>query len=107
MHCRLSSEGLLAFTAGCFERAGMEPEAASVAGRMLVRADLRGVDTHGVNRLPGYARALAAGRINPRPEIQVVEDARAALLVDGDGGLGHVVSTRAMELCIARAREQG
>jgi L-2-hydroxycarboxylate dehydrogenase (NAD+) len=107
MHCRLSSEGLLGFTTGCFERAGMEPEAAAVAARMLVRADLRGVDTHGVNRLPGYVRALAGGRINPRPDIRVVEDGGAALLVDGDGGLGHVVSTRAMELCIARAREQG
>src|SRR5438046_3051134 len=98
MYCRLSPASLSAFAAACFRQAGMDAADAAVAAGALVRADLRGVETHGVNRLPGYVRALAAGRTNPRPRVEVVREAGAALFVDGDGGLGHVVSTRAMEL---------
>jgi LDH2 family malate/lactate/ureidoglycolate dehydrogenase len=107
MYCRLPAELLSAFASACFRQVGMPAADAGVAAEALVRADLRGVDTHGVNRLPEYVRALAAGRINPRPEVKVIREAGAALHVDGDGGLGHVVSTRAMELCLARASEQG
>src|SRR5205807_1640019 len=71
-----------------------------------VRADLRGIETHGTNRLPGYARSLMAGRINPRPEIRV-EEVGSALRIDGDGGLGHVVSTAAMRRCLELAAERG
>lgn len=84
------------------------PEAdADVAAAALVRADLRGIGTHGVRWLPNYVRGLREGRINQAPAIAVSRDLGAAMVVDGDGGLGHVVSTRAMRLCIGRAREQG
>ncbi len=108
MHdCRLPAERLLAFTHVCLAAAGMEDEDAGLAARLLVRADLRGVRTHGTNRLPGYVRALRAGRINPRPRVAVVDERGCTLVVDGDSGLGHVVSTRAMERCIDRARQGG
>lgn len=106
-YCCLPAEGLLAFATACLERAGLAAEDAALGAGALVRADLRGVSTHGTNRLPGYARALIAGRINPRPAIRVTSDSDAAVLVDGDRGLGHVVSSRAMALCIDRARERG
>src|SRR5262245_11359377 len=106
-YCRLSSEALLAFTAGCFRAAGMAAEDAELGARALVRAELRGVATHGVNRLPGYARALRAGRMSSRPQVRVAQDMGASLLIDGDRGLGHVVSSRAMAICIERARERG
>src|SRR5438874_183422 len=103
-HCRLAADELSAFACACFCRAGMETDDARIAADALVRADLRGVDTHGVNRLAGYVRALLAGKMNPRPAISIVREEAAALLVDGDRGLGHVVSTHAMQLCIQRAR---
>ena len=72
---------------------------------MLVRSELRGVETHGLRWLPSYCGSLQARRINPAPEIRVTSDLGAALLVDGDGGLGHVVSSRAMDLCLERRQE--
>jgi L-2-hydroxycarboxylate dehydrogenase (NAD+) len=95
------------FAAGCFRAAGMPPDDAGIAARLLARAELRGIETHGLNWLPNYCRQLREGRMNPAPWVRVDEDSGAALLVEGDGGLGHVVSYRAMELCIARAREHG
>jgi L-2-hydroxycarboxylate dehydrogenase (NAD+) len=107
MYCRLSSEGLIAFATECLHGAGMDRPDAAISARAIVRADLRGIDTHGVNRLPGYVGALRSGKINPRPRVRVMHLRGAALLVDGDGGLGHLVSTRAMEACIDRATEEG
>src|SRR5262249_27345252 len=101
-YCCLPAGGLLAFTSACFRAAGMDTAEAEIGASALLRADLRGVDTHGVNRLSGYVRALRSGRMNPRPRLSVLRQEGAALLIDGDHGLGHVVSTRAMEICIAR-----
>jgi LDH2 family malate/lactate/ureidoglycolate dehydrogenase len=106
-YCCLPAGALLAFTTACLERAGLEAGDSNAAARALVRADQRGISTHGTNRLPGYVRAMQAGRINPRPRLRVIHDAGGALLVDGDGGLGHLVSTRTMERCIDRARDTG
>jgi LDH2 family malate/lactate/ureidoglycolate dehydrogenase len=102
----LPAKRLRAFGADCFAAAGMPEEEARLAAELLVRSELRGVETHGLVWLPNYCRALREGRVNPTPRI-AMEGQGAALRVDGDGGLGHVVSARAMDLCIERAREQG
>ena len=71
-----------AFARALLAAHGVPAEDAAVSAACLVRADLRGVDTHGLNRLPGYVRALRSGRMNPRPHITVPREAGAALLVD-------------------------
>jgi LDH2 family malate/lactate/ureidoglycolate dehydrogenase len=85
----------------------MPPEDAAITAENLVRADLRGIETHGLNRLSGYVRGLKAGRPNPMARLRIVHDAPAALLVDADRGLGIVASARAMELCLERAASAG
>jgi LDH2 family malate/lactate/ureidoglycolate dehydrogenase len=71
----------------------------------LVEADLRGVHSHGVIRLPIYVQRLEAGVFNPRPSIRLVRETRTTAVMDGDNGMGQLVCRRAMELAIAKAAD--
>jgi LDH2 family malate/lactate/ureidoglycolate dehydrogenase len=83
-----------------------EDDAATVAS-CLVSADLRGVDTHGLCRLPIYLDRVRHGRINPKPELAPRRITPAAALLDGRDGFGFVVGKRAMREAIDMARELG
>lgn len=98
---------LESFTKSVFLKMGCpEPEAATAAG-VLLSADLRGVDSHGVARLVGYVRLWEAGRINARPDIKVVHETPGTAVVDGDSGLGLVVAPAAMKIAIEKAKTAG
>ncbi len=98
---------LLQFSEDIFIKMGCGHEAAKRAAHVLLAADLRGVDSHGVARLSGYVRLWEAGRINPRPDIGKVHETPGTAVVDGDGGLGLVVAPVAMDLAIEKARHCG
>src|SRR3954470_19715631 len=76
-------------------------------GRAPVEADLRGVHSHGVIRVPTYVEGTKAGRINPRPKLEVVEDHGGQVVMDGDYGPVRLTALRANELAIARGKEHG
>jgi L-2-hydroxycarboxylate dehydrogenase (NAD+) len=90
-----------------FETHHLPPADALTAARALVKASLRGVDSHGVARTPMYCERLRRGVANPTPNMSVERVAPAAALVDGDDGLGLVVGHRAMDEAIAIAQEYG
>jgi LDH2 family malate/lactate/ureidoglycolate dehydrogenase len=73
----------------------------------FVEADLRGVETHGIARIPAYVRAFLRGIVNPAPAVSALHDTGAALHVDGDNGLGMVVGQIAMDQALERARKFG
>jgi LDH2 family malate/lactate/ureidoglycolate dehydrogenase len=84
------------------------PEADSqVVADCLVRADLRGVEAHGITRLPGHLERIRKGLINPMPNIAVRRVTPVAASVDGDNGFGYIVATRSMAEAIAMARTYG
>jgi LDH2 family malate/lactate/ureidoglycolate dehydrogenase len=98
---------LYRFAHEIFKKLGCpEPEAA-LATEVLLRADLRGIDSHGVARLSGYVRLWEAQRINPKPAIKKVHESPSTAVVDGDQGLGLVVAPRAMEIAIEKAATAG
>lgn len=74
---------------------------------LLVRANLRGHDSHGVIRIPSYVAAMKAGDLNPRPDVTVVLDTPTLAVVDGDRGFGQVVARAGMALAIDKARAHG
>ncbi|MEM6523904.1 MAG: Ldh family oxidoreductase [Bacteroidota bacterium] len=86
---------------------GCSEEHASLAADVLISADLRGIDSHGVARLSGYVRLWEAGRINAKPEIKIVHETPSTAVVDGDAGLGLVVAPRAMEIAMEKAINVG
>ena len=67
-------------------------EDAAWIATLLVRANLRGHDSHGVIRIPHYVRALKAGEVNPTPRIRIVSETPTLALIDGDRGFGQVVA---------------
>ena len=100
-------EVLRAFSASLFELAGVPPEDAALAADVLLAADLRGIDSHGVARLRGYYEAVRDGLINPRPELRIVRETMTTATVDADGGLGLVVGPRANEIAMDKALVAG
>jgi LDH2 family malate/lactate/ureidoglycolate dehydrogenase len=78
-----------------------------LASEVLLAADLRGVDSHGVARLSGYIRLFEKKRLNPRPRIRIVHETPSTAVVDGDMGLGLVVAPRAMKIAIQKAKKAG
>lgn len=95
------------FSYGIFKKIGCSDADAALATEVLLSADLRGIDSHGLARLSGYVRLWEAKRINATPNIQVVHESPSTAVIDGDSGLGLVVAPKAMELAIAKAEKAG
>ncbi|WPQ62833.1 Ldh family oxidoreductase [Chitinophaga sancti] len=95
------------FTQEVFKRMGCSDEHAATASEVLLSADLRGIDSHGVARLVGYVRLWENGRVNATPNIRVVHETPSTAVVDGDRGLGLVVAPYAMQVAIAKAANVG
>lgn len=107
MEKRFSYAQLEAFTRATFLAMGCSAADASLATRVLLSADLRGVDSHGIARLSGYWRLYEAGRIDPRAEVKIVHETPGTATVDGGKGLGLVVAPKAMEIALAKAEAVG
>ena len=90
-----------------FERLGLPEADGRVVADHLVEADLRGVHSHGVIRVPAYVNACKAGRINPHPDIRIVSDRGGQVVVDGDNGIGQLTAYRANQIAIERGKEHG
>lgn len=103
----LSYESLRSFTESVLKHIGCPAEEARLATEVLLSADLRGIDSHGVARLSGYVRLWEVKRVNPTPNIKVVHETPSTAVVDGDGGLGLVVGPKAMEIAMEKARVAG
>jgi LDH2 family malate/lactate/ureidoglycolate dehydrogenase len=107
MMSRLPARRLEAFIGKALTALGLPESDAAVCAARMTEADLRGVDTHGIFRLPQYCRRIKAGGMNVRPKIRPVRENLVSALVDGDNGMGHVVVTYATEMAIAKAAEAG
>ena len=103
----VSSAALKAFIVSVFDRWGTPPMIADLTADLMVRTDLRGVDSHGVGMLPTYQRWFRRGWIVPAAEPKIVRDETTTAVVDGQQAFGHYTSTLAMELAIAKARVHG
>ena len=95
------------FTKDVFLAMGCAAEHALLAADILLRADLRGIDSHGVARLIGYVRLWEKQRINTRPNIRIAHETPTTATVDGDAGLGLVVAPYAMQVAMQKARQYG
>ena len=95
------------FVSSVFESIGCPEEDAHLAADVLVSADARGIDSHGVARLAGYIRLYDHGRLNPSPKIHILHESPSTALLDGDRGLGLVVAPKAMEIACQKAALAG
>ncbi len=96
------------FVSSVFQKVGVPPADADLTAQILVDADLRGIDSHGVMNLRGtYVKGIQDRTINPNPNIEILRGSPTTASADGDGGLGFLVSHRAMTECITMARDYG
>lgn len=86
---------------------GCTGDDARLASTVLLSADLRGIDSHGIARLSGYVRLWETGRINPNPNIRILHESPSTATIDGDKGLGLVVAPKAMRMAIDKAKNCG
>jgi ureidoglycolate dehydrogenase (NAD+) len=102
---RISKADLFAFVREVFIAAGVVRGHAEEWAKTLVWANLRGVDSHGVIRIPRYLDLLKRKAINGKPDIRVERTSGAVVVLEADRAPGPVAMTRAMQEAIARARE--
>src|SRR5215212_3295328 len=94
---------LIAIFTGC----GMLEDDAALLAESLVAADLRGVHSHGVMRVPEYVKKLTVGGVDPHGRPSVARDSGACLVIDGGNAMGQVASHFAMQRAVERAQEIG
>lgn len=95
------------FTYNIFKKMGCHNSDAEIATEVLLSADLRGVDSHGIARLSGYVRLWEAKRINATPNIQIVHETPSTAVVNADAALGLVAAPYAMKIAIEKAKQVG
>jgi LDH2 family malate/lactate/ureidoglycolate dehydrogenase len=95
------------WVAKIFSREGLSEEHARLVAEVLVWANLRGMDTHGVLRVPRYVDLIRAGDLNPRPDMKVRNEAAASVVLEADRAAGPVAMTHATRLSIGKAKEAG
>lgn len=103
----LSAEELKARAKTIFRVRGLLERDCDILADSLIHANLRGLDSHGVMRIPHYVRRLELGSINPRPETRIERTGSATAMIDGDNGFAHVTNWDGMELAVTMAREAG
>lgn len=102
----MSPERLRALVGDIFMRAGMVEASARTVAEVLVWADLRGMGSHGVMRVPRYVDWMKRGDLNGQPKIKTAASG-ATITLDADRAAGPVAMTQAAELAVAKAKETG
>lgn len=95
------------FTVGILEKVDVPTEDAEITADNLIASDRRGIPSHGVARLKRYVDGLKDGMMVARPDIKVEKEGPSYALIDGGGGLGQVVGSKAMNMAIEKARDSG
>jgi L-2-hydroxycarboxylate dehydrogenase (NAD+) len=102
-----TKEQLTAFTKSVMLHMGHSDAHAQLAADVLLAADLRGIDSHGVARLSGYVRLWEKQRVNAQPDIKVIHETPSTATVDADAALGLISAPFAMKIAIEKAKQCG
>lgn len=101
---KVKTKELEEFVKKVFMKMGMSEENASVSADVLVTADRRGIESHGVARLQRYVDDIKIGAIKLNAEIKTVVETPVSLVIDGNGGIGQVIGYNTMKRCIEKAK---
>jgi len=104
---RVSFEDLKNFCKQAYKKVGVPEDEAEIVADLLVRADLRGIETHGVTRLPIYIERLKKGYVRPLCKMTVIKEKGPIVFMEAHGSMGHIVAYKAMEIAIHKATNYG
>lgn len=96
------------FMVDVFKGVGVPEEDAKICADVLITADKRGIDSHGIGRLkPIYYDRIKAGIQSPKTNIEIIKDGPTTAVVDGHNGMGQVIAKKSMALAIEKAKKMG
>ena len=105
---RFKKEDLMDFVVRYMSKLGVPAEDAKIVGDVLISADLRGVESHGLLRLGSYnGIIISKGFIDPTTPYKIISETPSTALLDGGNGCGQVVSYKAMNMAIEKAKHSG
>ena len=106
---RLAAEPeLKRFVSTALTKVGVAPDDATIVADVLVAADLRGIESHGVARLESYyVNRIREGQLEAKPDVETVRETPTSLLVDAGNGLGHPTAKRTMDRILQKADASG
>jgi LDH2 family malate/lactate/ureidoglycolate dehydrogenase len=104
---RVRIEPLRGFTVEVFTKLGVSRENAEITADVLLASDRRNIASHGVARLKRYVDGIREGIMNPKAEPEIVKETPTTLTVDGNAGMGQVISVKTMCRVIEKAKEMG
>ncbi|MGI5837220.1 MAG: Ldh family oxidoreductase, partial [Chloroflexota bacterium] len=104
---RFNPAQLSAFCVAVLEKAEVPKEHAQMVADNLLSSNLRGVDTHGVTRLPIYVERVRQGLINGKAAGAIISESETTAAFDGQNGLGQVVGTYGMRKALEKAESMG
>ncbi|GEL78564.1 Ldh family oxidoreductase [Tenuibacillus multivorans] len=104
---RVNHEDLKQYVTEIFIGAGLNSRKSQMVAEHLTKANLRGIDSHGVTRVRNYTDRLRSGVVNHDQDVKIVKDSPAAALIDGCNQLGILTATDAMNIAIKKAKDNG
>ena len=104
---RISAETMQNIVTGIFQRCGMDFSDASQLADTLIDADLCGIHSHGVMRVPNYVKRMTKQGVDPRGKPSIVKDSGSVFVIDAGNNMGQISGTFAMRNTIERARTTG
>ena len=104
-YTRFPKERLYRFIVDILTSLSLTEEDAGIIADNLIIADLRGIESHGVQRLKRYVNAIKKNTVNLKPDIKLEREGAVHALLDGDEGLGQIISHKAMKIAIEKAKK--
>ncbi|MFX1365873.1 MAG: Ldh family oxidoreductase [Promethearchaeota archaeon] len=95
------------FMSAVFEGLGVPNKDAQIIANVLITSDLRGIESHGIQRCKMYYDRIKEGIYNPITKIDIIKEGPTTALLDGNCGMGHVIAYKAMKMAIEKAKEYG
>jgi len=106
-HIRVPMDFLVQFMRETLKRVGVPEQDAGIVTDVLIRSDLRGIESHGIGRFKMYLDFIRLGVQKPVTKLEIVRESPGTALVDGHYGMGHVISHRSMQIAIDKAEKTG
>jgi LDH2 family malate/lactate/ureidoglycolate dehydrogenase len=103
----LSTDHLRNFIEDIFIKLDVPDEDARIITDVILTASIKGIDSHGIQRIHMYYDRIKKGIYNPKTEITVVKESPTTAVIDGNCGMGHVIGYKAMKLAIKKAKKYG
>jgi len=98
---------LYKFMIAVFTKSGISEKDAQTCADVLIKSDLRGIESHGIGRLRMYYDRLKAGLIEPNVSPTIVRESPTTAVIDGNHGMGMVIATKSMQMAIDKAKQYG